>query len=207
MSEDRYWTDDVPNPDLGATFDKYTTTDFIRATRFSIVYGGFDTETGQKVVMKFVKRLRGHETLIENEIEMQRSVSYPGVVEILADFSYHQFHVIVMPFAPFGSLEEFQTKKYPCGMPESMVQSIASQVLNVLSVVHGQEIIHCDIKLDNFLVFDDDILRPVVKLSDFGLARHLREGEHLTEVSGTRQYFAPEMWLRKECTTSFSNSS
>lgn len=194
-----YWSTDVVNPSPGETINGYTIIDIIKATNFSIVYAGFDISTGEKVVLKFVKRTKGHETLIENELQMQKLLSVESILRIRDDFPYGPFHVIVLPFAMFGSLEEFQSKLYPTGMPESMVQKVVTQMLNALAALDGLEIAHCDIKLDNFLVLDDSPTKPVVKLCDFGLARYIRDGEHATERNGTLQYLAPEMWLKKQC--------
>ena len=66
MSADtqHYWSTDDVNPRPGEEVNGYTIIDIIKATNFSIVYAGFDISTGEKVVLKFVKRTKGRETLI-----------------------------------------------------------------------------------------------------------------------------------------------
>jgi serine/threonine protein kinase len=82
-------------------------------------------------------------------------------------------------------------------------------MLNALSIVHKQGIVHCDIKPQNFLPFEqhEDIQdcddcsidssdsHLVLKLTDFGLAHIIPSGQTkaLMKVRcGTKGYTAPE---------------
>ena len=75
--------------------------------------------------------------------------------------------------------------------------SVASQALSAISYIDSMNIIHRDIKAENFLYLtpsDGHGLSPVVKLIDFGLAVRLKsETDILTAVVGSAHYLAPEM--------------
>lgn len=69
------------------------------------------------------------------------------------------------------------------------LQSVAYQVLSALVYLHGQRMVHRDVKPQNVLV-----VGGVCKLCDFGFAGQLRDGaEALTSLKGSPIYLAPEI--------------
>lgn len=71
---------------------------------------------------------------------------------------------------------------------------IARQVFSAIEYVHSVNIIHRDVKAENFLFSGDG----QVKLIDFGLAVRLTSpNEFLTTVVGSAHYLAPEMVRQK----------
>ncbi|MDR3638925.1 MAG: protein kinase [Isosphaeraceae bacterium] len=85
-------------------------------------------------------------------------------------------------------------------LSEAVALSIVADVARGLAVAHERGIIHRDIKPENILLVDSAEApeeAPRVKLSDFGLARHVDESESLNvtragAVLGTPLYMAPE---------------
>jgi len=70
------------------------------------------------------------------------------------------------------------------------------EMLSGLAWVHSAEVVHCDIKPDNFVCRGQDLS---VKLCDFGFAARLPSGgkDMLTGLHGTPPYMSPEMlWGR-----------
>jgi predicted transcriptional regulator len=63
-----------------------------------------------------------------------------------------------------------------------------AQAARALDCAHGDGVLHCDLKPANLLLAADDTIR----LSDFGLARHINDRATGGYVAGTAAYMAPE---------------
>jgi serine/threonine protein kinase len=105
------------------------------------------------------------------------------------------YHNIIKSYSPIGN--------------ENLLKSYALDILNGLNDIHRSNIIHCDIKPHNFIIFeseDKDIdmnvsdcsydPNVVVKISDFGLSHLISNGSnkaYLKYKCGTHSYTAPEV--------------
>src|SRR5262249_30048847 len=72
---------------------------------------------------------------------------------------------------------------------------IILQVAEALHYIHGNDVVHCDIKTENILITEVHGTKRrqlQVKLLDFGLARSLRTSRITSSLSGTPHYVAPE---------------
>ncbi|CAD6218043.1 unnamed protein product [Miscanthus lutarioriparius] len=74
-------------------------------------------------------------------------------------------------------------------MTESVIRNFTRHILRRLAFLHGQKIMHRDIKGANLLV---DV-QGVVKLADFGMAKHLSTAAPNLSLKGTPYWMAPEM--------------
>ncbi|KAJ0252340.1 hypothetical protein HA466_0131400 [Hirschfeldia incana] len=105
-----------------------------------------------------------------------------------------EVHNLFLEYASGGNLRD-RIKKYGGGLPEFEVRRFARSIVRGLRHVHASGYSHCDVKLENVLVFGGDG-GDVVKISDFGLAK--RRGETVGEIRGTPLYLAPESVNRGE---------
>ncbi|PNX76356.1 mitogen-activated protein kinase kinase kinase 3-like protein, partial [Trifolium pratense] len=94
---------------------------------------------------------------------------------------------IFLEYAARGTLFD-QLKNYGGKLPETLVRCYTRSILEGLKYVHENDFVHCDVKLQNILVFEDGN----VKLSDFGLAKEkgLKNGK--LECRGTPMFISPE---------------
>lgn len=78
-----------------------------------------------------------------------------------------------------------------------LASRIVLEVLEVLDLVHGVGIFHCDLKPSNLFLAESDLYGLLPKVLDFGVA-HIAAIEDLEqgEVLGTPSYMAPEQALR-----------
>lgn len=99
---------------------------------------------------------------------------------------------LVTEFCAGGDLLDYVNKQ---GLPmhESAVFSISSQLLRALKYMHGKNVIHADIKLENVLLPLENSIESL-RLIDFGLSyRKMARDDLLKVTSGTLSYMAPEM--------------
>ena len=74
-------------------------------------------------------------------------------------------------------LEKYE-QKYKKYFPEEIIQYLMKQIISAFKYIHGKDIMHRDIKLENIMVnFNNDndkenliLLRATVKIIDFGTA-------------------------------------
>ena len=93
-----------------------------------------------------------------------------------------------------GDLQQRLDKVFQ--IPEGQARSYIKDVAEALKYLHGKRICHRDIKLENILLKSDGS-SSVAKLSDFGFAKRLPEGDDvgLKTKCGTISYTAPEILL------------
>lgn len=95
--------------------------------------------------------------------------------------------VLVTEYAKYSL---YQVLKEKGTLPEDRVQKVAANLVSALYYLHSNRILHRDIKPQNILVGQDEL----VKLCDFGFARKIGLGTYvLTSVKGTPLYMAPEI--------------
>jgi serine/threonine protein kinase len=75
---------------------------------------------------------------------------------------------------------------------EKAVRFILACLILGMEQLHKKNIMYRDLKPENVLIFDDGY----VKLTDFGLAKEIRDDELSKTEAGTNIYYAPEMVLK-----------
>ncbi|XP_034640793.1 leucine-rich repeat serine/threonine-protein kinase 1 [Trachemys scripta elegans] len=129
------------------------------------------------------------------EASMLHSLQHPCIVSLIG-ISIHPL-CFALELAPLGSLTTVLSGKskgasfVPLG--HMLTQKIAYQIATGLAYLHKKNIIFCDLKSDNILVWSLDIKEHVnIKLSDYGISRQsFHEGA--LGVEGTPGYQAPEI--------------
>jgi hypothetical protein len=120
-------------------------------------------------------------------------IRYFGLIETDEEFA------LVMELAEGGSLADLititKTSASGQGVQMGEVLEITGQLGSALDYIHGQGIVHRDVKADNILLAHINGAGPLcVKLADFGMAAVLATGagSNLLSKGGTPPYFAPE---------------
>lgn len=128
-----------------------------------------------------------------------RGVGHLYVVRLFAAFLDQGFGFLVMERCECTVMQRLASESAGVIL-ESDLARILRMMLLGLEHIHNIQVVHRDIKPDNFLFGGDD--GQTVKLSDFGLAVNLSERPHgaasasggaLTGVHGTGPFMSPEM--------------
>ncbi|KAK7263135.1 hypothetical protein RJT34_30720 [Clitoria ternatea] len=105
-----------------------------------------------------------------------------------------EYYNLFLEYAAGGSLAD-RLKFHGGRIPEPLVRRYARSVVEGLNHVHESGFVHCDIKLQNILVFDDD----EIKIADFGLAKEAGAKQRGFECRGTPMFMSPESVNDGEC--------
>lgn len=158
----------------------------------AIVYSARDTLLERRVALKMLRpEYSSDSEFIENFRQEARAVaklSHPNVVSIYDIIVDEERIYLVMEIVEGKTLKDFIKKRGKLSIVESL--EIARQIAAALSVAHGNQIVHCDIKPHNIILNDD----MEVKVTDFGIARAVSTSTvRVTEtVVGSAHYFSPE---------------
>ncbi|XP_014858767.1 PREDICTED: leucine-rich repeat serine/threonine-protein kinase 1 [Poecilia mexicana] len=152
-----------------------------------------DTDTMVKH-LQFVNACRSFSEF-RQEASMLHSLQHPCIVALVG-ISIHPL-CFALQLAPLGSLNTVLEKRHkgseymPLG--HMLTFKVAYQVAAGLAYLHRKNIIFCDLKSDNILVWSLEVQDPInVKLSDYGISRQsFHEGA--LGVEGTPGYQAPEV--------------
>uniref|UniRef100_A0ACD5VS98 Uncharacterized protein n=1 Tax=Avena sativa TaxID=4498 RepID=A0ACD5VS98_AVESA len=127
--------------------------------------------------------------LLRREQGILSGLSSPDVVRCIGggrrdddDGSYHLF----LEFAPGGSLAD-EVARNGGRLEEQAICAYAADVLRGLAYVHGQSLVHGDIKARNVVIGADGR----AKIADFGCARTTMDSAR--PIGGTPAFMAPEV--------------
>lgn len=110
---------------------------------------------------------------------------HPGILSSYeVCFKADNCFIFAQEHAPFGDLA---ANVKAGGLSEEYCKRIAQQLSSALDFVHSKQLVHRDIKLENVLVFEQDMSR--VKLCDFGATR--REGTLVSKLRCNWLPFVP----------------
>jgi tetratricopeptide (TPR) repeat protein/tRNA A-37 threonylcarbamoyl transferase component Bud32 len=167
-----------------------------------VVYEARDTRLPRSVAVKFLKPAFARDLdairRFKREARLASSLNHPNICTILDVAEGDGQPFIAMELLHGISLRE-RLAGSPMALEEILV--VASQAADGLASAHDQGIMHRDITPGNIFITD----YGVVKLLDFGLAKHFAAvdevddtTEELTQVGavvGTIHYMAPELFL------------
>jgi serine/threonine protein kinase/class 3 adenylate cyclase len=195
----------APDPALRGRLGRYRLLERLGQGGMGAVYRGEDLCDGAVVAIKVLRpEWAGRETFLrrfQKEARLLAEVNNPFVTNLLEVNEDDGIHFLVLEFVQGRSLGAQLAERGT--LDESMALAIAADVARALADAHQRGIIHRDVKPENVLLaqsgdtsVNGGALPFRVKLSDFGLARHVVETESLqltqASVVGTPQYMAPE---------------
>lgn len=149
------------------------------------VYKAMDTIHLTRVALKIPHAQRKDKSVLEDfqkEVRIAARLEHHNILPVQNASFIGNFFVIATPLGK-GTLAQRLGRR-------ASVQSLldlAGQAVDAVAYAHSRKVIHCDLKPENFILFDDEQL----KLADFGFARKVYRTMKVSG-SGTLGYIAPE---------------
>jgi eukaryotic-like serine/threonine-protein kinase len=177
----------------GDRLDHYRIESLVAQGGMASVFRGTDTRTGSPVAIKVPKPEMECDVLFfdrfHREAEIGRKLDHPGVVKVNASDDPSRVYMVLewVEGRPLREILDLEKK-----LSHERAARIALRVCEALGYIHGQGVVHRDLKPDNIMVDGDDR----IKLIDFGIAgergaRRLTFGR-FTRAMGTPDYVSPE---------------
>ena len=136
--------------------------------------------------------------MFKNEANIQASVNHPNIARLYEYTSCGNKLCIVMEYVEGDCLDVIRRRNGKLSSAET--ENIIRQIVSALAYLHSKEIMHRDIKPQNFKVQPDG----TVKMLDFGIAKN-KNSPKLTQagfVVGTMDYLAPEQFNQQAALSS-----
>ncbi|CAL5995242.1 Kinase [Hexamita inflata] len=184
--------------------NRYQLGQLIGKGSFGSVYLAGDIVTRKIVAVKIInKKLVNDTKAIMNEILILHKCQHENIIKLE---NYHEdadFVYIIQELAVGGQLFKHIVKRQHYS--EFHAKVIIRQLLSALKYLHtlSPPIVHMDIKPENILlkqIPDDydqnELFKPLVKLTDFGLSQFYQRGALKYGLGGTPGYIAPEVKTR-----------
>jgi len=153
-----------------------------------------DKETGRALAVKetLKTRLQSAKNVqkVFNERTLLAGVGHPLVVDFYGTCQDLEKLYLVMEYVQGGEMRSLLSKRGKLTTAE--MRFYAAEVTSVLSYLHSQGIVYRDLKPENVLIAQSGH----IKLTDFGCAKKLRNGERTFTLCGTPEYLAPEILTR-----------
>uniref|UniRef100_A0A3Q3X2A3 Myosin light chain kinase, smooth muscle n=1 Tax=Mola mola TaxID=94237 RepID=A0A3Q3X2A3_MOLML len=159
--------------------------------KFGQVFKLVEKATKKVWAGKFIKAYSAKEKEnVRQEIGIMNSLHHPKLVQCIDAFEGKSDIVMVLEMISGGELferiidEDFE-------LTEREVIKYMLQIVDGVSFIHKQGIVHLDLKPENIMCVNKTGSK--IKLIDFGLARRLENAGTLKVLFGTPEFVAPEV--------------
>lgn len=179
----------------GATIaERWVLEDIIGRGGMAMVFRARDLELGQVVAIKVFTQLvknQEAEARFKREVALSRELTHRNVIRVFDIGRIHGHHFITMELLNGYDLDTYLVPGVPFELSTGVHYII--QACAGLHHAHERGIVHRDIKPANFFIDETGVL----KVMDFGIARHTRANseQRVTEtgmILGTPEYISPE---------------
>ncbi len=170
----------------------YRLTDRIGSGGMGDVYKAFNATLNRTAAIKILHQKEMADRF-RNEAYIQSSVSHPNIACLYEYLVSGETACIIMEYVEGESLDTYLRKRGKLSNEET--ENIVKQIAAALSYLHQKEILHRDIKPQNFKIQQNG----TVTMLDFGIAKN-KYTPKLTQqgfIVGTTEYMAPEQFRQQ----------
>ena len=180
---------------LTQSLGKYRIIKWLGGGQFGDVYLAYDTILKENFALK-VSRMRREDTqILKEEARLLASLEHKNIVRFY-NIDYIAGKLVLITEYVKGKSLRAMLEREELDFLRTM--NIIEQCLAGLSYAHKKGIIHRDLKPENILISDEGL----VKITDFGLGKFLKEGSLSASIAGTPIYMPPEAWKGEFSVTS-----
>ena len=178
---------------------------------FSKVLLATKLDTGEKCAIKKIDKSfvtdKRYKKYLNNEIFILNNAKHENIIKFFGVKTTMNYLYLIFEYCDGGDLQSCLNKymdKYNKPFPEEIVQYIMRQIISGFVYLHGRQILHRDVKLENILVkfkSEEDknnlnMLKTDIKITDFGFSRYLKGDNLAKSVLGNPINMDPKI-LRK----------
>uniref|UniRef100_UPI003AAFA082 serine/threonine-protein kinase PAK 6-like n=1 Tax=Centroberyx gerrardi TaxID=166262 RepID=UPI003AAFA082 len=147
-----------------------------------------ERHSGRQVAVKMMDlRKQQRRELLFNEVVIMRDYRHQNVVEMYRSALVEEELWVIMEYLQGGALTNIVNETR---LNEEQIATVCEGVLQALSYLHSQGVIHRDIKSDSILL----TLDGRIKLSDFGFCAQIsKDIPRRKSLVGTPYWMAPEV--------------
>ncbi|KAF5301658.1 hypothetical protein FQA39_LY10705 [Lamprigera yunnana] len=185
----------------GSTNYVWCTTSVLGKGATGAVYQGVNKSNGEPVAVKTFNQLSHMrpQDVQMREFEVLKKVKHENIVKLLAieEEQEGRGKVIVMELCTGGSLFNIlDDPENTYGLEEKEFLLVLEHLTAGMKHLRDNSLVHRDLKPGNIMKFINDDGTTVYKLTDFGAARELQEGQQFVSLYGTEEYLHPDMYER-----------
>ncbi|XP_061442211.1 serine/threonine-protein kinase 17A [Rhineura floridana] len=164
--------------------------------KFAVVKKCVKKDTEKEFAAKFMrKRRKGQDCRMEiiHEIAvLELAQRNHWVINLHEVYETPTEIILVLEYAAGGEIFDQCVAERDDAFKEKDVKRLMRQILEGVSFLHRNNVVHLDLKPQNILLSSESPLGDV-RIVDFGLSRVMKNSEELREIMGTPEYVAPEI--------------
>lgn len=145
------------------------------------------TPVALKILSGSLSRDTAYSKQFLREIQVARQVTHPNIARTFEAGIVNGQLYFTMELVRGGELTQLLGRG---GMPVNHALPMIQQICAGLAAIHEAGVVHGDLKPANLMLATDGR----VKISDFGIARGAEMQQGRSEIVGSPQYMAPEIW-------------
>ncbi|GAB2283144.1 Mitogen-activated protein kinase kinase kinase 3 [Dionaea muscipula] len=175
------------------TSSKWMKGELLGRGSFGHVYKGFNSDAGEMCAIKEVRVVGDDQTSRESlkqlnqEINLLSQLKHPNIVRYYGSELGDETLCLYLEYVSGGSIHKLLQQYGP--LKEPVIKNYTRQILSGLAYLHSRKTVHRDIKGANILVETNG----VVKLADFGMAKHVTSCSSVLSFKGSPYWMAPEV--------------
>ncbi|XP_036610434.1 death-associated protein kinase 2-like [Trichosurus vulpecula] len=176
----------------------YELQDKLGSGHFATVWRCRERSSGRSYAAKFIKmrrrkgsRLGIEREVVNREVEILQQLQHPHIMKLHDIFICQVQMVLVLELIQGGEFFDFVAEKESLSEPEA--SDFLLQLLDGLVYMHSLNICHFDLKPENIMLQQKDVIKPKIKIIGFGMAQKIEKNMYLNSRCGLPEYVAPEV--------------